>query len=225
MSKQTDFDVNYIKFFIGLAQNNHKDWMDANRATYLNAVKGPFEAFVNKLIAAFKDDYQLGDLTASECIFRLNRDIRFSKDKTPYKIQMSALIKKGGKKNMNEPGLYIEIGPEFVNLYSGAYLPNPDQLEAIRHKMAQQPDLIKRIVNEKAFKMYFGEVLGETSKRISAELKSAAIDQPLLFHKQFYILHQLDAEVILEPTFLDQVKKVFKAAGPFNQFLYQLDTP
>ena len=225
MGKQSVFNQNYIEFFIGLAQNNHKDWMDANRSSYLSAVKGPFEAFVDELIAAFKDTYQLGDLTASECIFRLNRDIRFSKDKTPYKIQMSALIKKGGKKNMNEPGLYLEIGPEFVNLYSGAYLPNPDQLEAIRHKMAQQPDIIESIINEKTFKTYFGQVLGETSKRIPKELKSAAINQPLLFHKQFYILHQMDAELMLESTFFDSVQKVFKSAGPFNQFLYQLDKP
>ena len=222
MSKHVYFKPAFIEFFIDLAQYNHKDWMDANRSMYLGEVKAPFEAFVNDLIAAFKDDYQLGALTASDCIFRLNRDIRFSKDKTPYKIQMSALIKKGGKKEMNEAGLYLEIGPEFVNLYSGAYMPNKEQLLLIRQKIAKQAKAFDAIINAPGFVKYFGEVLGEKSKILPADLKTAAQKQTLIFHKQFYILHQMPAESILTTHFFNEVKQVFNAAKAFNQFLYQL---
>ena len=196
--------------------------MDANRSIYLGEVKTPFEAFVNDLIAAFKDDYQLGALTASDCIFRLNRDIRFSKDKTPYKIQMSALIKKGGKKEMNEAGLYLEIGPEFVNLFSGAYLPNKEQLLLIRQKIAKQANTFDAIIMAPDFVKYYGAVLGEKSKLLPPELKIAAQKQALMYNKQFYMLHQMPAESILTNQFLNEVKQVFNAAKAFNQFLYQL---
>lgn len=220
MKKSAYFEEGYLSFFRELAANNHKDWFDANRKIYLSEVKQPFENFVDALLEALRKKYKLGDLKASDCVFRINRDIRFSKDKTPYKIQMSALIAKGGRKNMDAPGLYIEFGPEFMNIYTGVYMPEKPTLQAIRERLAAEPDKFSKIINAKAFKENFGEVRGEKSKILPAALKEAAKAQSLIYNKQFYLIHTQDAEKILEPDLLAYVIKVYAAADPYNEFIY-----
>lgn len=220
MKKSVYFEEGYLNFFKELAANNHKDWFDANRKTYLSYVKQPFENFVEALLDVLKKKYKLGELKASDCVFRINRDIRFSKDKTPYKIQMSALIAKGGRKNMEAPGLYIELGPEFLNIYTGVYMPEKPTLQAIREKLAADPDKFSKIITSKAFKDYFGEVRGEKAKIIPAELKEAAKKQSLIYNKQFYLIHTQDAEKILDADLLDYVLNVYAAADQYNEFIY-----
>ena len=217
--KKQYFTEAYLHFFMELASNNHKDWFDQNRSRYLTEVKAKFEAFVGDLIAALKKDAELGDLKAGDCIFRINKDVRFSKDKSPYKLQMSALVVKGGKKQMQDPGLYVELGPEFLNIYTGFYMPEKEQLLKIRKKIASDPNGFVKIINDKAFKQSFGEVRGEKSKILPKELKEAAKEQELIFNKQFYLVHQVDAEKILEDDLLVYILKHFKAAVQFNRFL------
>ena len=217
--KKQYFTEAYLHFFMDLAANNHKDWFDQNRNRYQTEVKARMEVFVGDLIAALKKDAELGDLKASDCIFRINKDIRFSKDKTPYKLQMSALIVKGGRKQMHDPGLYIEVGPEFLNVYTGFYMPEKDQLLKIREKIASDPKTFDKIINAKAFKESFGEVRGEKSKILPKELKEAAKAHELIYNKQFYLVHQVDAEKILDSDLLSYVVNHFKSAAQFNRFL------
>ncbi len=217
--KKQYFTEAYLHFFMDLAANNHKDWFDQNRSRYQTEVKAAMEVFVGDLIATLKKDADLGDLKASDCIFRINKDIRFSKDKTPYKLQMSALIVKGGRKQMYDPGLYIELGPEFLNIYTGFYMPEKDQLLKIREKIAANPASFEKIINAKAFKASFGEVRGEKSKILPKELKEVAKLHELIYNKQFYLVHQVDAEKILDSDLLSYVVNHFKSAAEFNRFL------
>lgn len=213
------FTEAYLRFFMSLAPNNNKEWFDQNRHTYQSEVKAPFEAFVSDLIAELKQEDDLGSLTASECIFRINKDVRFSKDKSPYKLQMSALITKGGRKQMQQAGLYIEIGPEFLSIYSGFYMPEKPQLLAIRQKIAADPNGFAKIIEDKAFKRSFGAVQGEKSKLLPPDLKAAAQLQNLIYNKQFYLLHKADAEIILKPGLSKYILGHYKAARAFNRFL------
>ena len=213
------FTEAYLHFFMALAPNNHKEWFDQNRSAYQSDVKAPFEAFVTDLISALKQEDDLGALTASECIFRINKDVRFSKDKTPYKLQMSALITKGGRKQMQHAGLYIEIGPEFLSIYSGFYMPEKPQLLSIRQKIASNPAEFAKIIGMKDFRKSFGEVQGEKSKLLPPDLKAAAQLQPLIYNKQYYLLHKSDAGIILKPGLLNYVLVHYRAARPFNRFL------
>jgi len=217
--KKQYFTEAYLHFFMDLAANNHKDWFDQNRSRYQTEVKAAMEVFVGDLISTLKKDADLGDLKASDCIFRINKDIRFSKDKTPYKLQMSALIVKGGRKQMYDPGLYIELGPEFLNIYTGFYMPEKDQLLKIREKIAANPATFEKIINAKAFKASFGEVRGEKSKILPKELKEVAKLHELIYNKQFYLVHQVDAEKILDSDLLSYVVNHFKSAAEFNRFL------
>jgi uncharacterized protein (TIGR02453 family) len=218
MKKQYFTDA-YLRFFMDLASNNHKDWFDQNRSRYQTEVKAKFEIFVADLIEVLKKDAELGDLKAGDCIFRINKDIRFSKDKSPYKLQMSALIVKGGKKQMHDPGLYIELGPEFLNIYTGFYMPDKEQLLKIREKIAADPIGFSKVISDKVFKQSFGEVRGDKSKILPKELKESAKEQELIFNKQFYLVHQVDADKILEDDLLEYIVKHFKAAAQFNHFL------
>lgn len=217
--KKPYFNDGFRHFFMDLAAHNNKDWFDANKKRYTADVKAPFEAFVTHLIDQLRDSEKLGDLRASDCIFRIHKDVRFSKDKTPYKLMATALIARGGRKNMHEAGLYVELGPEFVHVYTGFYMPEKEQLLALRKTVAANPGKLDKILAAKDFKQFFAEVKGEKSKILPAEVKALAGAHPLVYNKQFYLQHTADADIISSPDFPDYVLKVYKAAAEFNAFM------
>lgn len=192
------FSDDFLRFFIELASNNHKEWFDANRKRYESTVKKPFEVFVTDLIAVIKKHDPEMDITYKDAIFRINRDIRFSKDKQPYKLNRSAIVSSKGKKDKAFPGLYFEMGPEHFRIYGGVYAPDKEQLYAIRETIAKNPQVLDELLKAPDFVAAYGEVLGEQNKVLPAEFKAAAIDQPLIYNKQFYWYKTFDAEQILE---------------------------
>jgi uncharacterized protein (TIGR02453 family) len=164
-------------------------------------------------------DSRFSGLDAKSCIFRINKDIRFSKDKTPYKLHCSAAIQLGGRKEMSAGGMYLEFGPEHCAIYSGIYMPERDGLQQIRERIAGNLKGFSDVIGGSDFVKYFGEVRGEKNKRLPAELVSAAVQQPLIYNKQFYVFHALDAEDTLAADFDDYVLKVWQAAYDYNRFL------
>ena len=118
--KTSYFSKDFLDFFKELAANNNKDWFDANRKRYDKSVKEPFKAFVADLISESQKIDPSIDIEAKDAIFRINRDIRFSKDKTPYKLDRSAIISAAGRKDHSIPGFYIALGPDKTYLGGGA---------------------------------------------------------------------------------------------------------
>ena len=161
-------------------------------------MKKPFEVFVTDLIAVIKKHDPEMDITYKDAIFRINRDIRFSKDKQPYKLNRSAIVSSKGKKDKAFPGLYFEMGPEHFRIYGGVYAPDKEQLYAIRETIAKNPQVLDELLKAPDFVAAYGEVLGEQNKVLPAEFKAAAVDQPLIYNKQFYWYKTFDAEQILE---------------------------
>ncbi len=212
---------NYRQFFMDLAPNNNAEWFNINRKRYEKDVKVPFNNLVNALIEKLAAiDPNLKGIKASDCIFRINRDIRFSKDKTPYKLQMSAAIAPGGKKNMTYPGFYFEATPEGINIYGGVYMAEKSQLEAIRTHIANNLSEFEKLITEKDFvKKYGGEILGEKQVRLAPELKEAAAKQPLIFNKQFYYKASLDETFLTKENLIDTLCDYFKTAQPLGTFL------
>lgn len=217
---KTYFNDNYIQYFKNLAANNHKDWFDENRKIYDKEVKKPFETFVSDLIAALASkDKVFQGLKPSDCIFRINRDVRFSQDKTPYKIQMSAVVANGGKKHMGSLGVYIEFGPEFAAVYGGIYMPDKSQLEKIRSGIVSNPEKFSALARDKEFLKFFPEgILGEKNKVLPAAFKSIADAEPLVYNKQFYWMHQVNAQRITESGLIEWVMDHFNAARPQMDF-------
>lgn len=213
------FQPSFIKFFEFLEKNNNKTWFEENKSTFEKEVKKPFEQWVESLIQELKKTEDLGDTIAKDCIFRIYKDVRFSKDKTPYKTQMSALITKGGRKAMNQPGLYIELSNKGLNIYTGSYMPEKNELWAIRSHIVNNLNTFDKIINEKSFLKNWGEVKGEKNKILTPEFKEAAAKQPLVYNKQFYLLHQAEPSIIISDKLNDYILSVFSSSLDYRRFL------
>jgi uncharacterized protein (TIGR02453 family) len=213
------FSEDYLSFFSELSENNHKDWFDANRKRYEKVVKAPFKAFVEDMIIRVNEVDPDVQIEAKDAIFRINRDIRFSKDKTPYKTNVSAIVSPGGRKDKTCPGLYFEFSAERVRIYGGLYMADKDQLLHLREEIAANPARFEKIINHKDFKSHYGEILGEKAKRLPKELKEAAEKQPLIYNKQFYYFAELPPETILRDDLADIVMKYYQAGEPLMMYL------
>jgi uncharacterized protein (TIGR02453 family) len=220
----TTFDADFLDFFKELAANNNKDWFDLNRKRYEQKVKLPFQQFVQHLIHEIAKQHPVfKDLTPSECIFRINRDIRFSKDKSPYKMMTSAVIAPNGKKSRAIHGVYFELGPEAVRVYGGIYEIDKDDLLVVREGIAAHLDNFRSLVNAPEFVNTYGEIRGEKNRIMPAHLKEAAQAEPLICNKQWYFMTEFPAELVLSPNLSDTILECFRIGEPlelfFNQFI------
>ena len=130
------FTKGYLEFFKELAANNNKEWFDQNRKRYDKEVKKPFNAFIAETIELLRADDAEIDLLPKDAIFRINRDIRFSKDKTPYKTNMAAIISAHGKGDKRLPGMYIQISAEDLRFYSGCHMLEKEDLVNVRNHIS-----------------------------------------------------------------------------------------
>ena len=220
------FSPDYLDFFIELAANNHKDWFDLNRKRYEASVKKPFALFTQSLIdriAVANPSFQ--HVLAKDCIFRINRDIRFSADKTPYKLMCSAVVSPEGKKSTAINGIYVELTPEHVRVYGGVYEIDKENLLELREGIAANEAAFKRLISEPTFSSFYGSIHGEKNKMLPAHLKSAATQEPLIFNKQFYFYATFPAELILQDELLETLNTAYEIGRPiesfFNQFIHR----
>lgn len=209
-----------------LAANNHKEWFDLNRSRYENHVKKPFSVFTQALIDQLSIQYPVfKDLLAKDCMFRINRDVRFSKDKTPYKLMCSAVVSPEGKKSTAINGIYFELTPEHVRVYGGVYEVEKEALQELREGIAAHLSDFKRLITHSEFVDFFGEIHGEKNKVLPLELKAAGLEQPLLYNKQFYFYATFPAELMLEDQLLNTLLKAYEIGRPlesfFNQFIHR----
>lgn len=208
-----------FKFLKQLAKNNSKEWFDVNRKTY-ELCKAEFETVVKSIIdksSAF--DKGLAGLEAKKCLFRINRDIRFSKDKSPYKLNMGASMNPDGKKEMGA-GYYLHVEPGKSFLAGGCYMPTPEVLAAIRQEIDYNAKDFKKILAAKDFKTYFKDLSEE--EKLKTAPKGYPKDHPdlsLLQHKHFIVVHNIKDEQIMDKNFPTYAAKVFKAMYPLNTFL------
>ena len=212
------FNPEFFKFFTQLEKNNHKEWFDANRATYEKEVKEPFKKFVTLILNELAKDQPDILKDASKSIFRINRDIRFSKDKSPYKNHVGAVFSRSGTKD-KRACYYLHLGAKDIFIGGGMYEVEKDYLEKIRQEIFYNNDAFKKIINEKNFKAYYGTIQGEKNKVLTPEYKEFAKEQPLIANKQFYYMGKLKKEDVLSKDFDKIVLKYFKAASKFNEFM------
>ena len=222
MDSMSHFTEEYHNFFTGLKNNNKKEWFDKNRKIYDNHVKEPFRGFVEEMIVRIHSDNPDVLINASEAIFRINRDIRFSKDKTPYKTHLSAFISPGGKKAKEDPGFYFQLGVEGIRIYSGIHSLDKEKLEKIRWSIVHNLDEFASIINDKNFKSKFGGILGDKHKRIPPEFKEATEKQPLLANKVFYVMANLDSGLITDPKLSEILMEYYFAVKPLLVFFTRI---
>jgi len=213
------FTKDFHQFFIELAANNHKDWMDENRKRYTQVVKQPFEKFIQAIqeeVSQFDEEILV---KPGDAIFRINRDIRFSTDKTPYKTNRTAIISKYGRKDKIYPGFYVFVSPEKVMIGGGAYFVEKDDLFKVRQEIAYNLNEFQNLISDKAFIKHFPEILGEKNKVLPKEFKDDAVEQPLLYNKGLYYMTELSADTIFNEDVVKQLTGIMQTAKPFNDFL------
>lgn len=213
------FEPDFLEFFKELAANNHKDWFDQNRERYHQTVREPFKVFVHDLIEQVRERDPKVNIEPKEAIFRINRDIRFSKNKTPYKNHVSAIISRYGKSDKSYPGLYVQLEPEKIGIYGGLYRLNPQQTADLRYAIADNLSIFETLITAPKFKSVFGDIHGEKGKRIPKEFKEKASKQPLIFNKSLYFFAELPPEAVLSPNFMETVMDHYEVAQPITQFL------
>ncbi len=212
---------NYISFFKDLAANNNRDWFLENKKRYEKDVKKPFTLLVQEVIEKMQKLDPEIKVEPKDCIFRINRDIRFSKDKTPYKLHMSAGVSRGGKKDHSSPGIYWQMGPEELAIAGGVWEPDKAMLAKIRDAIVADPKGITSILNGKIFKETFGDIGGEDKYKILPKpFKELAPDLPILYNKSFhYWAKYSGAKHITQDNLANVLVDHYKIASKYNEWL------
>jgi uncharacterized protein (TIGR02453 family) len=216
----TQINRTTLEFLNVLKHNNNREWFLKNQSAYREA-KNNFESFVQDIINGIVVfDPIIRGLEVKNCVYRINRDIRFSNDKTLYKSHMGAFIVRGGKKNGDKfAGYYFHVEPGKSIIAGGAYMPPSPWLIAIRENISDEPQKFLKIISEKSFIEYFGQLEGE---RLKSAPKGYTADHPqidLLKFKSFLVTNDVPDKDVLAPGFLSHVINVFKAMKPLNDFL------
>ncbi len=206
-----------IDFLYLLKENNNRDWFQANKNLYEDA-RSDFEQFVEFLIPVIQSfDPRIGNLLAKQTMFRIYRDVRFSKDKTPYKTYFGSYIAPGGRKSI-QCGYYMHIEPGNCFLAGGAHRPQGEHLKNIRSEIYYNLKEFEDTINDETFKKTFGQIVGEKLKRPPKGFPADFEGVELLKFKDFTIFHQIDEKQLLSKDFGNHAVNIFKKMKPLNDF-------
>lgn len=212
---------NTIQFLKKLAKNNTKPWFDANRHLYEAAKADFLQLTAQVLKETAKFDASIAHLQPKECVFRINRDVRFSKDKSPYKTNMGMSIACGGKKG-NFAGYYfhLESGKSFVG--GGLYMPMPDDLKKLRQEIDYNFADFQKIIQHKNFRSAFGDLDFDAALSLSRAPKSYEEDNPAIKYiklKSFIATHTIADTTLTDKSLVKQITQSFKALHPLLNFI------
>jgi uncharacterized protein (TIGR02453 family) len=210
-----------LKFLKDLKKNNNKPWFDAHRAQY-EAARQDFEQFIQAVLDKHcKNDPDLADLTAKKCMFRINRDVRFSKDKSPYKTNFGASMDKGGKKS-GLAGYYFHLEPGKSFLGGGLWQPEPDVVKRVRQEIDYSYDEFSKLMKGKKMKAYYGELYTGENVQLSKVPQGFEKDNPAaeyLRFKSWLVLHNVSDAELTAPGLVAKTVEAYKLMQPFVKFL------
>lgn len=220
MSKANYQLLESLDFLTELSRNNNREWFEANRKRYENCRAG-FTTFVEHWLAGLKEkDISLAELNAKSALFRINRDVRFSANKAPYKLNFSAYLAKGGKK-FPGAGYYFHLEPGASFFASGVWMPEAPLLQAIRQEIDYNYLDFEKILGNTKFKKHFHELEGE---RLTRPPKGYSLENPAIErikHKSFIVSTKLNPELQSAEELLNYLLDVSTAAIPLVYFLNQ----
>jgi len=213
------FGPEFPRFFRGLARRNTREWYHAHKDEYERFVKEPFALFVGEMIeriAAIDPDMRC---EPGEAIFRLARDTRFSKDKTPYKTHAGAVIAPDGRKT-RRAAFYFQLSAGGVGIAAGVYQPDRDQLFAIREAIRDDGATLERLLKDRTFRRVCGTIQGDRNVRVPPAFAEAAARFPLVYHKQFYTWVEYDdPNIVLRRDLAPLLVRHYRAGRAVNAWL------
>ncbi len=211
------------KFLKDLSKNNNKPWFDAHRKNYEDA-KTDFAGFIQFIIDKHgKKDNGIAHLKAKDCMFRINRDVRFSKDKSPYKNNMGAYINKGGKKSVYG-GYYFHCQPGQSFVGGGLWMPMPGELSKVRQEIDYNFDAFKKIISSKKFKSVYEDLSRDAEYILSRVPKGYETDNPAAEYlklKSFVAMVPIKDTELISNKLNKKVISAFEALQPLLEFINQ----
>lgn len=208
-----------ISFLKRLAQNNEREWFADNKKEF-DTAKAEFEEFVAQTIIEIgKWNKDVRSLVPKDCIYRIHRDVRFSKNKTPYKTSLGALIGKDGRKGKGAIN-YLHIEPAKSFTAGGMYMPESGDLKAIRQEIDYNYKKFKTILTNKEFEAHFGELSQEW--KLKTLPKGYAADNPAIEHlrlKSIVVSKNYTDKEVLASAFASEAAHSFKLVQPLNTFI------
>jgi uncharacterized protein (TIGR02453 family) len=210
-----------IKFLKDLKKNNNKPWFDINRPAYETAKKD-FEKFIQQVIDKLSiSDETIGGIKAKECMFRINRDVRFSKDKSPYKTNFGAFINKGGKKS-NLAGYYFHMEPGSSFVGGGLWMPMPKELALVRQEIDYCFKEFKKITGAAGFKKTYGEIYEGDDNKLKRVPKGYEAENPaaeFLKLKSFTAMKLIADNELTAPELIKKSVAALQALQPLIEFI------
>ncbi len=209
-----------LTFLKALSENNNKAWFDENRKTYDDCREGFVELIQDWIDLAIQNDPELMGQTTKSAIFRINRDVRFSANKSPYKSNFSAYLSKGGKK-FPGAGYYFHLDPKGSFFACGVWMPETSVLQAIRQEIDYNLADFESILSRPSFKKWFSGVEGEKLSRPPKgyEAENPAIE--FIKRKSFIVSTPLSEKVLLTKKLAVTLGTLTLEAKPFADFLNQ----
>jgi uncharacterized protein (TIGR02453 family) len=208
-----------MQFFRSLARNNRREWFQPRKHIYEEQLKAPMAELVTALTAEmlrFAPNY-IAD--PAKAIYRIYRDTRFSKDKTPYKTHIAAIFPRRGMEKHGGAGLYFSVSPKEIEVAGGVYMPGPDALLAIRGHLAEHHTEFSRIVKSRRLRALMGELHGEQLSRVPKGFSCEHPAADLLRYKQWLLYVMLDPALATTGKLLPEIRQRFEAMMPFLEFL------
>ncbi len=207
-----------FSFLTDLKQNNNREWFQENKHRYLEAKKHVEDAINQAILIISNVDPSLGTLSAKDCMFRINRDIRFSKDKSPYKTNFGASITRGGRKG-EWAGYYIHLEPKNSFIGGGYYKPSAQHLKTIRTEIFENFEEFTDIVESEYFKTIFPDFYGDAVKTAPKGFPKDFEGIEWLRYKSYAVLRALQDGVVQSEAYFEVVKETVQTLYPLNRFI------
>ena len=212
----------FFAFFRELKANNDRVWFADNKQRYRDSVQAPMSEFVSAMaphLGKISKNFVCDPRPNGGSIFRIHRDVRFAKDKRPYKENAGCYFRHAAGKDVHAPGFYMHFAPGEVFFGGGSWMPDSDALGKIRAAVAAKPSAWKKIGADQAFNKAFGGVRGEGLSRPPRGFDPNHKLIEDIKRKSFYAMHDGDAKLALSPALIGEVAASFRAASPLVRFL------
>jgi uncharacterized protein (TIGR02453 family) len=210
-----------LKFIQDLKDNNNREWFQANQKRY-DVYKNDYKQLVNDFIEELsKGDESLKHLEFKDCSFRINRDIRFSKDKSPYKTNLGIWMSSGNK-NTNLAGYYVHIEPGASFIAGGIHWPDAADLKKVRREIDGFYEDLEAIVENKEFKKIYGELDRDENNTLKSAPKDFDKEHPaieFLKLKSFTATAKLDNKALADKNFVTETSKKLLVLKPLVEFI------
>ena len=218
-SKFPGFPPETRKFLRNLKRNNRREWFQPRKETFDEVVKEPMTELVLALGETLRDVAPELNTDPKKAVYRIYRDTRFAKDKSPYKTWTAAVFSPRGYPKHAAAGAYFHVGPDEILVGGGIYAPGSNELRALREHIGDNADELRAILGDKTFRKTFGEMSGERLKRVPKGFPAHHPAADLLVYKQFLAGANLDPAMAETPKLYTHLVKLFSTLMPFLRFL------